>query len=80
MSAPGLDRLDDLVADKGGDWGIRLEGGLEYAWSAELRLTRHPNAPDGPDRSVVLFAVGGQDPDDAIAKVIDHALAEVEGW
>lgn len=61
-------RLDGLAKTRGVDYGLRLEIANECCWSAELRITPNPNRPDGPDRSYVSYAVGGDTPDTIASK------------
>lgn len=63
------DDLDDLIDGHAGDVSVRLEVATDCAWSCELRYTADPNT-EGPDRSHVLFAVGGSTAKDALAKAL----------
>lgn len=72
-----MDRLTDACDAGGADWGIRLDGGFEYAWSAEVRVTPEPNAEGKPDRSFVYYAAGGATADDVAEQALRAALQEV---
>jgi hypothetical protein len=67
--------LNELADEHGWEWGLELAGGRIYAWSAELRITKNPGRPDGPDRSVVFFSAGHEGPDDGANAVFADALA-----
>jgi hypothetical protein len=69
-----IGELDDAVEQHGIDYGVRLEVAHECAWSAEVRLTPEPNRRDGPDRSLVTFAVGAATAEDATARAVRDAL------
>jgi hypothetical protein len=58
----GLDeayeRLAELHEVSGADFGIKLETGAHYGWSAEVRVTPKPHAPQVSDRSYVTYRAG----------------------
>jgi hypothetical protein len=64
-------------AERGGDYGLRLEGGAEYAWSLEVRLTPTPNVRDGPDVSTVLFFAGGASAADIMREALPAVRSHV---
>ena len=69
------ERLSELAEANGWDWAIKLEVAHQCMWSAEIRLTLEPNTP-GPDRSFVVYAVGGGTADE----VLEKAFRDVETW
>ena len=65
----------DAVASDGGHMSIRLECGIDTAWSAELRWTPAPNPEWGPDVSLVFSADAGGHPADVIGDVLNEFVA-----
>jgi hypothetical protein len=70
------ERLDAFCSAHGYDWGIRCDVDAMSCWSAEVRVTRQPNRADGPDRSLVTYAVAGAEP----AEVIEEAVEDMLNW
>lgn len=66
--------LAEMCDERGWDFGVRIDTAAECAWSAEVRVTRAPNSPDGPDRSMVTFNAGGGDAVDALAPAVEDML------
>lgn len=69
-----MDLLNERASDRRWDWGISAECAMETAWSAEVRITEHPNNPKGADESRVWYVAGGQTADDAIYTALRAAL------
>lgn len=67
--------LAELHEETGWDFAVRVETGAHSAWSAEIRVTPDPHRPDGPDRSVVLYATGGLSPGDVLGEALDGLWA-----
>lgn len=68
-----LDRLIESEWEHGRELAVKVETATECAWWGELRWTPEPNRQDGrPDRSLVLYATGGGDPNEIIVRLLDE--------
>ena len=58
--------LDALCLERGWDYGIKADVAFECGWGAEVRVTREPNRRGRPDRSIVTYSAGDEDPQTCI--------------
>lgn len=56
--------LNDAADEIALDWSLKIEVGCGSAYCIEVRITRMPNNPDGPDHSDVFLVTGGSDASD----------------
>lgn len=71
-----LDRLIERSEDQEFDVEAKFNVGSHAMWAGTLRVTPCPNRADGPDRTVVFHAGGGQEPED----VLERLLADFAAW
>lgn len=65
-----LDQLIEREAENGAEIAVKLDVATECMWAGELRYTPEPNRKNGPDRSYVFYAVGGNDSLEIIARLV----------
>lgn len=68
--------IDALVTRRGYEWYVELTAGTECFWACKLTVVLTPNREDGPDRSLVTKATGGQGPED----VLQSAWDDMRAW
>lgn len=68
--------LERLAQEHDLDWAIKCDTAHECAWAVELRITRNPNSPTGPDRSLVFYSAGADSPLDGVMEVFAAAAAD----
>jgi hypothetical protein len=71
-----LDRLIEDEQENGAEIAVHLSIETETMWAGELRYTPQPNKPNGPDRSFVFYAVGGN----TAEEIIRRLLRDFQEW
>ena len=71
-----VNQLLEREFENGAEIAFKLDVATECMWAGELRYTPNPNNPNGPDRSFVFYAVGGESPEEIIRRLIE----DFEAW